>query len=170
MYNHIHIYFQTHKIILITTYPILQTIKNATSKSHLKIRLTSNINQKSINTFLQYLYENYIILTKKNYNEIKKITKLLQINNITKYYTNFNKTINKSTNAQFRYNFQNQTNFKHIKISNLFKKQKKSTKKNNKIHRPLNPNIKKQKIHTSSNPKIHDTNNITKNYNTTTNP
>lgn len=159
--------FQTHRIILITTYPILQSIKNTTIKSHLKIHLTTNIKQKSIQTFLQYLYKNFIILTKQNNRNIKKITRLLQINNIIKYYTNFNKYLNTktnqiSTNNQYKYTFHNIIKFKHIKSSKIQKTiQKKTVKKNTDYPRPPNPKNKKQK---TQNIHANNTTSITNNY------
>lgn len=150
--------------------PMLQTMENATSGSHLEVRLASDISQESVNTFLQYLYEGYMILTEENCSEVEKIARLLQVDSITKCCADFNKTINKSAGTQFRYSFQDQTDFKHMRVSDLFKKQERSTKRSNEMHRPLSPSVKRQRIHTSSSPKIHDTSSMAESYGATADP
>nr|XP_011438669.2 zinc finger protein 37 isoform X3 [Crassostrea gigas] len=161
---------RAHRVVLVAACPMLQTMENATSGSHLEVRLASDISQESVNTFLQYLYEGYMILTEENCSEVEKIARLLQVDSITKCCADFNKTINKSAGAQFRYSFQDQTDFKHMRVSDLFKKQERSTKRSNEMHRPLSPSIKRQRIHTSSSPKIHDTSSMAESYGATADP
>lgn len=161
---------RAHRVVLVAACPMLQTMENATSGSHLEVRLASDISQESVNTFLQYLYEGYMILTEENCSEVEKIARLLQVDSITKCCADFNKTINKSAGAQFRYSFQDQTDFKHMRVSDLFKKQERSTKRSNEMHRPLSPSVKRQRIHTSSSPKIHDTSSMAESYGATADP
>eukprot|EP00105_Crassostrea_gigas_P020001 XP_011438667.1 PREDICTED: uncharacterized protein LOC105336167 isoform X1 [Crassostrea gigas] len=161
---------RAHRVVLVAACPMLQTMENATSGSHLEVRLASDISQESVNTFLQYLYEGYMILTEENCTEVEKIARLLQVDSITKCCADFNKTINKSAGAQFRYSFQDQTDFKHMRVSDLFKKQERSTKRSNEMHRPLSPSVKRQRIHTSSSPKIHDTSSMAESYGATADP
>ncbi|XP_062580792.1 uncharacterized protein LOC134242695 isoform X11 [Saccostrea cucullata] len=160
---------RAHRVVLVAACPMLQTMENATSGSHLEVRLASDISQESVNTFLQYLYEGYMILTEENCHEVEKIARLLQVDSITKCCADFNKCINKSAGAQFRYSFQDQTDFKHMRVSDLFKKQERSVKRTNEIHRPTSPGVKRQRIHSSS-PKIHDTSSMAESYGATSDP
>ncbi|XP_061180870.1 uncharacterized protein LOC133189504 isoform X3 [Saccostrea echinata] len=160
---------RAHRVVLVAACPMLQTMENATSGSHLEVRLASDISQESVNTFLQYLYEGYMILTEENCNEVEKIARLLQVDSITKCCADFNKCINKSAGAQFKYSFQDQTDFKHMRVSDLFKKQERSAKRTNEIHRPTSPGVKRQRLHSSS-PKIHDTSSMAESYGATSDP
>ncbi|XP_022291500.2 uncharacterized protein LOC111102833 isoform X9 [Crassostrea virginica] len=155
---------KAHRVVLVAACPMLQTMENATSGSHLEVRLASDISQESVNTFLQYLYEGYMILTDDNCGEVEKIARLLQVDSITKCCADFNKTVSKSAGAQFRYSFQDQTDFKHMRVSDLFRKQERSSKRANEMQRPISPGVKRQRMHTSSSPKIHDTSSMAESY------
>nr|XP_022291508.1 myoneurin-like isoform X9 [Crassostrea virginica] len=155
---------KAHRVVLVAACPMLQTMENATSGSHLEVRLASDISQESVNTFLQYLYEGYMILTDDNCSEVEKIARLLQVDSITKCCADFNKTVSKSAGAQFRYSFQDQTDFKHMRVSDLFRKQERSSKRANEMQRPISPGVKRQRMHTSSSPKIHDTSSMAESY------
>lgn len=149
---------------------MLQTMENATSGSHLEVRLASDIRQESVNTFLQYLYEGYMILTEDNSSDVEKIARLLQVDSVTKCCADFNKCMNKGAGAQFRYSFHDQTDFKHMRVSDLFRKHERSVKRHGDMHRPSSPGVKRQRMHSSSSPKIHDTSSMAESYGATSDP
>ncbi|XP_048731551.2 protein glass-like isoform X8 [Ostrea edulis] len=161
---------RAHRVVLVAACPMLQTMENATSGSHLEVRLASDIRQESVNTFLQYLYEGYMILTEDNSSDVEKIARLLQVDSVTKCCADFNKCMNKGAGAQFRYSFHDQTDFKHMRVSDLFRKHERSVKRHGDMHRPSSPGVKRQRMHSSSSPKIHDTSSMAESYGATSDP
>jgi hypothetical protein len=72
---------------------------NASVGSHLEVRLAADIKQEAVNTFLQYLYEGFMMLTEENCKDVEK-----ENLNFTKKYTD-RKTINSNNCAKFEVNW-----------------------------------------------------------------
>ncbi|KAK3103514.1 hypothetical protein FSP39_019806 [Pinctada imbricata] len=70
---------KAHRIVLIAACPMLQNMENASLGSHLEVRMAADIKQDSVNAFLQYIYEGYMMLTEENCKDIEKMAKLLQV-------------------------------------------------------------------------------------------
>lgn len=87
-------FLQAHRLVLIAACPMLQHMENASVGSHLEVRLNSDIKQNSINTFLQYLYEGYMMLTEENCKDVEKIAKLLHADSVAKCCVDFQKCLN----------------------------------------------------------------------------
>nr|XP_011422842.2 zinc finger protein sens isoform X6 [Crassostrea gigas] len=85
---------KAHRLVLIAACPMLQHMENASVGSHLEVRLNSDIKQNSINTFLQYLYEGYMMLTEENCKDVEKIAKLLHADSVAKCCVDFQKCLN----------------------------------------------------------------------------
>ena len=117
------IVLQAHRLVLIAACPMLQHMENASLGSHLEVRLASDIKQESVNMFLQYLYEGFMKLTEKNYKEIQKIGKLLQVDGITKCCADFAKCLQTKTDTQRHgssdFDIQEQPEFKFVRATDL---------------------------------------------------
>ena len=117
------IILQAHRLVLIAACPMLQHMENASLGSHLEVRLASDIKQESVNMFLQYLYEGFMKLTEKNYKEIQKIGKLLQVEGITKCCADFAKCLQTKTGTQLHgssdFDIQEQPEFKFVRATDL---------------------------------------------------
>ena len=117
------IVLQAHRLVLIAACPMLQHMENASLGSHLEVRLASDIKQESVNMFLQYLYEGFMKLTEKNYKEIQKIGKLLQVDGITKCCADFAKCLQTKADTQRHgssdFDIQEQPEFKFVRATDL---------------------------------------------------
>lgn len=142
--------FQAHRVVLVAACPMLQSMENAAAGSHLEVRLTADIKQESINTFLQYLYEGFMTLTEENYKDIEKISRLLQVDNAIKCCADFIKCINLPSGNQYRYNYPDQMEFKHVRTTELQKVQDRNQKRS--TDRPISPGSKRPRFQRQPSP------------------
>ncbi|XP_052703511.1 uncharacterized protein LOC128179868 isoform X3 [Crassostrea angulata] len=118
---------KAHRVILVAACPMLQSMEKSSVGSHLEVRLASDITADSINTFLQYLYEGFMMLTEENCREVEKIARLLQVDSVIKCCADFSKCISLKTgtgnfnNEQYRYTFHDMIEFRHVRSSDLQK-------------------------------------------------
>lgn len=106
--------------------PMLQSMDHAASGSRLEIRLSPDIKQQSIQSFLQYLYEGFMMVTEENYKDIEKIGRLLQVDSVIKCCADFCKSLTNrkgplSNQDQYRYTFCDMIEFRHVRSSDLQK-------------------------------------------------
>ena len=127
-YDSVNLLFpQAHRVILVAACPMLQSMEKSSIGSHLEVRLASDITTDSINTFLQYLYEGFMMLTEENCREVEKIARLLQVDSIIKCCADFTKCVSLKTGAgnfggeQYRYTFHDMIEFRHVRSSELQK-------------------------------------------------
>lgn len=104
--------------------PMLQSMDHAASGSKLEIRLSPDIKQQSIQSFLQYLYEGFMMVTEDNYKDIEKIGRLLQVDSVIKCCADFCKSLtvgrgSLSNADQYRYTFCDMIEFRHVRSSDL---------------------------------------------------
>ena len=142
--------FQAHRVVLVAACPMLQSMENAAAGSHLEIRLAADIKQDSINTFLQYLYEGFMTLNEDNYKDIEKISRLLQVENAIKCCADFIKCINGSSANQYRYNYPDQLEFKHVRTTELQRVQDRLQKRS--TDRPMSPGSKRPRFQRQQSP------------------
>ncbi|XP_048781213.1 uncharacterized protein LOC125683788 isoform X4 [Ostrea edulis] len=118
---------KAHRVILVAACPMLQSMEKSSVGSHLEVRLASDITADSINTFLQYLYEGFMMLTEENCKEVEKIARLLQVDSVIKCCADFSKCVSLKTgignfsNEQYRYTFHDMIEFRHVRSSELQK-------------------------------------------------
>jgi hypothetical protein len=130
---------------------MLQSMENAAVGSHLEVRLAADIKQDSVQTFLQYLYEGFMMLTEQNCRDVEKIARLLQVDNVIKCCADFNKCLNTKTgqmsaNDQYKYTFHDMVEFKHVRSSEMQKTvPERSTKRISDFPRPPSPGSKRQR-------------------------
>ncbi|XP_065939961.1 uncharacterized protein [Magallana gigas] len=141
---------KAHRVVLVAACPMLQSMENAAAGSHLEVRLTADIKQESINTFLQYLYEGFMTLTEENYKDIEKISRLLQVDNAIKCCADFIKCINLPSGNQYRYNYPDQMEFKHVRTTELQKVQDRNQKRS--TDRPISPGSKRPRFQRQPSP------------------
>ncbi|KAJ8299051.1 hypothetical protein KUTeg_023111 [Tegillarca granosa] len=142
---------QAHRVVLVAACPMLQSMNDATSGSHLEVRLAADIKQDSINTFLQYLYEGFMMLTEENVQDVEKVARLLQVDSIIKCCADFHKCIQKKTgtsSSQYKYTFNDLVEFRHVRVSDLQKTmQERMTKRSAEMSRPGSPGNKRPRMH-----------------------
>ncbi|XP_048730168.2 uncharacterized protein LOC125647517 isoform X5 [Ostrea edulis] len=142
---------KAHRVVLVAACPMLQSMENAAVGSHLEVRLAADIKQDSIQTFLQYLYEGFMMLTEQNCRDVEKIARLLQVDNVIKCCADFNKCLNTKTGQmtgsdQYKYTFHDMVEFKHVRSSEMQKTvQERSTKRTSEFPRPPSPGSKRQR-------------------------
>ncbi|XP_078333752.1 uncharacterized protein LOC111128076 isoform X11 [Crassostrea virginica] len=141
---------KAHRVVLVAACPMLQSMENAAAGSHLEIRLAADIKQDSINTFLQYLYEGFMTLNEDNYKDIEKISRLLQVENAIKCCADFIKCINGSSANQYRYNYPDQLEFKHVRTTELQRVQDRLQKRS--TDRPMSPGSKRPRFQRQQSP------------------
>ncbi|KAK3102062.1 hypothetical protein FSP39_008477 [Pinctada imbricata] len=116
---------KAHRLVMIAACPMLQHMENASLGSHLEVRLSSDISVTSIKMFLQYLYEGFMKLTEENYKEIEKISKVLQVDSITKCCIDFAKCLRQQSDQHYpdvnEFGIQEQAEFKFVKATDLEK-------------------------------------------------
>lgn len=143
--------FQAHRVVLVAACPMLQSMENAAVGSHLEVRLAADIKQESIQTFLQYLYEGFMMLTEQNCRDVEKIARLLQVDSVIKCCADFNKCLGTKTgqmsaNDQYKYTFHDMIEFKHVRSSEMQKTvQEKTVKRTADYPRPPSPGSKRQR-------------------------
>ncbi|XP_062579165.1 uncharacterized protein LOC134241093 isoform X2 [Saccostrea cucullata] len=118
---------RAHRVVLVASCPMLQSMENSTSGSHLEIRVTSDICRESIITFLQYLYEGFLMLTEENCRQVEKLARMFHMDNIINCCADFNKCL--SSSSPFIYSPSDQAEFKHVRITKLMKVQDCSQKR-----------------------------------------
>lgn len=143
---------------------MLQIMENVIFGFYLEVRLVLDISQEFVNIFLQYLYEGYMILIEENCSEVEKIVRLLQVDSIIKCCVDFNKIINKLVGVQFWYSFQDQIDFKYMRVLDLFKKQERFIKRSNEMYRFFSFSVKRQRIYILLSLKIYDISSMAESY------
>lgn len=150
------IFLQAHRVVLVAACPMLQSMDNATSGSHLEVRLAAEIKQDSINTFLQYLYEGFMMLTEENVRDVEKIARLLQVDSIIKCCADFHKCLQSKTGApspQYKYGFHDMIEFRHVRSSDLQKTvHERMMKRPSEMSRPGSPGNKRHRSNRPSSP------------------
>ncbi|KAK3103425.1 hypothetical protein FSP39_019100 [Pinctada imbricata] len=115
---------KAHRVLLIASCPMLQSMESSTVGSQLEVRLAADIKEKSINTFLQYLYEGFMLLTEENCRDIEKIGRLLQVDSVIQCCADFHKSISSRTNVTdtsdfYRFGFHGNHEFRHVRSSDV---------------------------------------------------
>lgn len=104
---------------------MLQDRENASVGSHLEVRLNSDISEAAVNTFLQYLYEGYMMLTEENCREVEKIAKMLHVDSVTKCCSDFQKCMNAkrgySSYQGLNFDLQDSVDFRFVYTTDLQK-------------------------------------------------
>ncbi|XP_062616302.1 uncharacterized protein LOC134278018 isoform X1 [Saccostrea cucullata] len=142
---------KAHRVVLVAACPMLQSMENAAVGSHLEVRLAADIKQESVQTFLQYLYEGFMMLTEQNCRDVEKIARLLQVDNVIKCCADFNKCLSSKTghmsaNDQYKYTFHDMVEFKHVRSSEMQKTvQERTTKRTSDFPQPPSPGGKRQR-------------------------
>lgn len=137
---------------------MLQSMDNASMGSHLEVRLAADIKQDSINTFLQYLYEGFMMLTEENCRDVEKIARLLQVDSVIKCCADFQKCLNVATgtpvpmDSQYKYTSYDMLEFRHVRSSGLQKSV--NMKRMSNFPRPPSPGSKRQRLGRPSSPHI----------------
>nr|XP_034338624.1 zinc finger protein 37 isoform X8 [Crassostrea gigas] len=116
---------KAHRLVLIAACPMLQDRENASVGSHLEVRLNSDISEAAVNTFLQYLYEGYMMLTEENCREVEKIAKMLHVDSVTKCCSDFQKCMNAkrgySSYQGLNFDLQDSVDFRFVYTTDLQK-------------------------------------------------
>ncbi|KAL3841449.1 hypothetical protein ACJMK2_019598 [Sinanodonta woodiana] len=116
---------KAHRVVLMAACPMLQSMDGATVGSQLEIKLAADIFKDSVKTFLQYLYDGFMMLTEDNVKDVEKIARLLQVENVIKCCADFYKTLERVTggsnfsSSQYKYSFQDQLEFKHVRATDI---------------------------------------------------
>ncbi|KAK3101400.1 hypothetical protein FSP39_003274 [Pinctada imbricata] len=110
---------KAHRVVLVAACPMLHSMKNASTGSNLEVRLASDISQEAVNTFLQYLYEGFMMLTEANCKDVEKIARVLQVDNVLKCCSDFYKCLHAGNG--YEYNFHDNVEFRHVRASDLLK-------------------------------------------------
>lgn len=135
---------------------MLQSMNDATSGSHLEVRLAADIKQESINTFLQYLYEGFMMLTEENVQDVEKVARLLQVDGVIKCCADFHKCIQRKTgtsSSQYKYTFNDLVEFRHVRVSDLQRTMhERMTKRSSEMSRPASPGSKRPRMHHQGGP------------------
>ncbi|XP_061181333.1 uncharacterized protein LOC133189918 isoform X2 [Saccostrea echinata] len=149
---------KAHRVVLVAACPMLQSMDNASMGSHLEVRLAADIKQDSINTFLQYLYEGFMMLTEENCRDVEKIARLLQVDSVIKCCADFLKCLNGATGApmpmdsQYKYTSYDMLEFRHVRSSGLQKSV--NMKRMSNFPRPVSPGSKRQRMGRPSSPLV----------------
>ncbi|KAK3101786.1 hypothetical protein FSP39_006329 [Pinctada imbricata] len=146
---------KAHRVVLVAACPMLQSMENASIGSHLEVRLASDIKEESINTFLQYLYEGFMLLTEENCKDVEKIGRLLQVDSVIKCCGDFFKCLSTRTGSvdlseEYRYSNFRDVEFRHVRSSDMQKTLKdRPLKRGLDTNRPISPLHKRQRFHSS---------------------
>ncbi|XP_069132955.1 serine-rich adhesin for platelets-like isoform X2 [Argopecten irradians] len=145
---------KAHRLVLIAACPMLQSMENASAGSHLEVRLAADIKQDSVNTFLQYLYEGFMMLTEENVRDVEKVARLLQVDGVIKCCADFYKSLKVKTGVaiqpghNYKYSFQDLVEFRHVRASDIIKStQDRITKRASEFSRPGSPGGKRQRMY-----------------------
>ncbi|XP_060086267.1 uncharacterized protein LOC132565628 isoform X10 [Ylistrum balloti] len=150
---------KAHRLVLVAACPMLQSMDNASIGSHLEVRLASEIKQDSVNMFLQYLYEGFMMLTEDNHKDIEKIARLLQVDSVIKCCADFCKSLHEKTGlsvysaGQYKYSSHDMLEFKHVRVSGIQKTvQDSMMKRHSDFQRPNSPGSKRPRMHRPGSP------------------
>lgn len=145
---------KAHRLVLVAACPMLQTMENAAIGSHLEVRLSPEIKQESVQTFLKYLYEGFMMLTGENYKDVEKIAKILQVESIVRCCVDFSKCLSEKTGVpcEKRFGLSENSDSVYVRSSDLLKVQEtvkrhseeetvspEGERKRQKINRPTPP-------------------------------
>ncbi|XP_048780896.2 protein glass-like isoform X3 [Ostrea edulis] len=114
---------KAHRLVLVAACPMLQTMENAAVGSHLEVRLSAEIKPESVQTFLKYLYEGFMMLTGDNYRDIEKIAKILQVESVVRCCTDFSKCLSEKTGVpcEKRFSMNENPESVYVRSSDLLK-------------------------------------------------
>ncbi|VDI71596.1 Hypothetical predicted protein [Mytilus galloprovincialis] len=118
---------KAHRVVLVAACPMLQSMDNASVGSHLEVRLAADIKQEAVNSFLQYLYEGFMMLSEENCKDVEKVARLLQVDSVTKCCIDFYNCLQKKTgvpvysNTQYKYSSADLLEFRHVRTTDLQK-------------------------------------------------
>ena len=117
---------QAHRVVLVAACPMLQSMDGSFAGSVLEVKLTADIQPDSVHTFLQYLYEGFMVLTEDNVKEVEKIAGLLQVDSVTKCCSDFLKILQQTTGTTLGtmpkcYFHADQAEFRHVRSSGLIR-------------------------------------------------
>ena len=117
---------QAHRVVLVAACPMLQSMDGSFTGSVLEVKLTADIQPDSVHTFLQYLYEGFMVLTEDNVKEVEKIAGLLQVDSVTKCCSDFLKILQQTTGTTLGttpkcYFHADQAEFRHVRSSGLIR-------------------------------------------------
>ncbi|XP_021368279.1 zinc finger protein 37-like isoform X10 [Mizuhopecten yessoensis] len=149
---------KAHRVVLVAACPMLQSMENAAAGSHLEVRLAADIKQESVNTFLQYLYEGFMMLTEENVRDVEKVARLLQVDSVIKCVADFYKCMHTKTGiafpgTQYKYNFNDLIEFRHVRVTELQKTVHDGAgKRSSDFHRPGSPGSKRPRLHRGGSP------------------
>ncbi|XP_062604024.1 zinc finger and BTB domain-containing protein 3-like isoform X3 [Saccostrea cucullata] len=135
-------HIKAHRVVLVAACPMLHSMKNASVGSNLEVRLAADIKPEAINTFLQYLYEGFMMLTEENCKDVEKIARVLQVDSILKCCADFYKCLH--TGEKYEYSFHDNVEFRHVRASDLLKVHDRSKRASD--LQPASPGIKRQRI------------------------
>uniref|UniRef100_A0A8W8ND86 BTB domain-containing protein n=1 Tax=Magallana gigas TaxID=29159 RepID=A0A8W8ND86_MAGGI len=133
---------KAHRVVLVAACPMLHSMKNASVGSNLEVRLAADIKADAINTFLQYLYEGFMMLTEENTKDVEKIARVLQVDSVLKCCADFYKCLH--AGDKYEYSFHDNAEFKHVRASDLLKVHERN-KRTSEIQ-PPSPGVKRQRI------------------------
>ncbi|XP_033753469.1 hypermethylated in cancer 2 protein-like isoform X21 [Pecten maximus] len=149
---------KAHRVVLVAACPMLQSMENAAAGSHLEVRLAADIKQESVNTFLQYLYEGFMMLTEENVRDVEKVARLLQVDSVIKCVADFYKCMHAKTGiafpgTQYKYNFNDLIEFRHVRVTDLQKTVHDGAgKRMSDFPRPGSPGSKRPRLHRGGSP------------------
>ncbi|XP_069132879.1 uncharacterized protein [Argopecten irradians] len=151
---------KAHRVVLVAACPMLQSMENASAGSHLEVRLAADIKQDSVNTFLQYLYEGFMMLTEENVRDVEKVARLLQVDSVIKCCADFYKCMNAKTGAPFpgsayKYSFSGHdlAEFRHVRATGLQKTaSERVIKRVSDFPRPGSPGSKRPRLNRGGSP------------------
>ncbi|XP_062569053.1 uncharacterized protein LOC134231152 isoform X1 [Saccostrea cucullata] len=116
---------KAHRLVLVAACPMLQTMENAAIGSNLEVRLSAEIKQESVQTFLKYLYEGFMMLTGDNYKDVEKIAKILQVESVVRCCADFSKCLGEKTGlpCEKRFKVKESPESVYVRSSDLLKVQ-----------------------------------------------
>ncbi|XP_063400859.1 uncharacterized protein LOC134685251 isoform X10 [Mytilus trossulus] len=144
---------KAHRVVLLAACPMLQSMENASIGTELEVRLAADIKQEAVTTFLQYLYEGFMLLTEENVKHVEKVARLLQVDSVIKCCSDFFKCLEKSTgkqhNANYKFDKYDLLEFRHVRATGLQKTyQDRLMKRMSDAPRPSSPTGgKRQRLH-----------------------
>ncbi|KAK3102106.1 hypothetical protein FSP39_008855 [Pinctada imbricata] len=140
---------KAHRLVMIAACPMLQHMENAAVGSHLEVRMSADIKQESVITFLQYLYEGFMKLTEDNCRDVEKIGKLLHVDSVVKCCADFYKCMSSKTGIHSydgsKFDSHDNTDFKHVRFTDMEKTLQESALKRS-ADMPPSPGGKRQRV------------------------
>ncbi|CAG2225888.1 unnamed protein product [Mytilus edulis] len=144
---------KAHRVVLLAACPMLQSMENASIEPSWRFRLAADIKQEAVTTFLQYLYEGFMLLTEENVKHVEKVARLLQVDSVIKCCSDFFKCLEKSTgkqhNANYKFDKYDLLEFRHVRATGLQKTyHDRLMKRMSEAPRPSSPTGgKRQRLH-----------------------